>query len=85
MNAKDLKSIGILEEHSELFSKVKSILDRMDAEDYVKDPDLVYEACKKSGKFTPSELKILSSTYATSPTQKLINAIVQAIKQFLKK
>ena len=84
MNAKDLKSIGISEEHAELFTKVKMVLDKMEGEDYLNDPDQIYEACQKSGKFTNSELKILSSTYSTSPTQKLINTIVQAIKQFIK-
>lgn len=77
----DLQSIGITKKQEELFLKVKKAVGNYPGleRDLEDDPDKIYLACKRSGRFTESELEFLEKTFRTSPAKRLL----QKIKEIL--
>lgn len=77
----DLQSLGITKKQEELFLRVKEAVGnypglKRDLED---DPDRIYLACKRSGRFTMSELDFLEETFKTPLRKNLIKRIKEYI------
>lgn len=77
----DLQSIGITKKQEELFLKVKKAVGNYPGleRDLEDDPDRIYLACKRSGRFTESELDFLEETFKTPIRKKLIQRIREYI------
>lgn len=79
MKDRELESLGIPREYSELFQKVKDVLGNSSYEAYADNPRMVYRACEQSGKFDAAELKILAGAYGKD------SSIFELLAEFLRK
>ena len=56
----------------------------MSEREIANNPEKIYDACKKSNKFSVSELEILSSVYKEQKSESLIELIIKILKKLFK-
>ena len=82
--SKSTNSFGLSKENAELFEKVQFVIGNMSEREIANNPEKIYGACKKSNKFSVSELEILSSVYKEKKTESLIEMIIKILKKLFK-
>ena len=83
--SKSTKSFGLSKENAELFEKVQLVICDMSEREIANNPGKIYEACKRSNKFSISELEMLSSVYNKKKTSEfLIKLIIKSLKKLFK-
>lgn len=82
--SKSTNSFGLSKENAELFEKVQFVIGNMSEREIANNPEKIYGACKKSNKFSVSELEILSSVFKEKKTESLIEMIVKILKKLFK-
>lgn len=82
--SKSTNSFGLSKENAELFEKVQFVIGNMSEREIANNPEKIYGACKKSNKFSVSELEILSSVFKEKKTESLIEMIIKILKKLFK-
>jgi len=80
----NLRSLGVTEEQERLFHRVKSAISNVPQIEEILEnrPEVIYIACKKSGKFTNEELDFLESVFRPSMQTVMYRTLLSKIKQF---
>lgn len=79
-----MNSFGLSKENVELFQKVQLVVGNMSEREIANNPERIYEACKRSSRFSVSELEILSSVYKKEPAESLFELIKKLLKKIFK-